>query len=84
MPKSSRDFLTDEQVEIEIERLRNSPSVKLARQEINIRYRRRQIMYALRHQEKRGKQLEAMGVTPENMEAILFGNSDDLEEGVFE
>ena len=43
-----RDFLTDEQVEMEIERLRNSERVKLANKEIRIKLRRRKYMYQLR------------------------------------
>ena len=42
----SRDkFLTDEQVEIEIERLLNSEDVALAKKEIRIKDKRRQYMY---------------------------------------
>ena len=60
MPK---DFLTDEQVELEIERLSESPAVMLAKQEQRIKYRRRQYMYQLRYFEKRGKELMAQGIT---------------------
>lgn len=68
-----RDYLTDEQVEEEIERLTNSPEVQLARQEQRIKYRRRQYMYQLRNMEKRGKELMEKGVTEETLEAVLFG-----------
>ena len=71
-----RDYLTDEQVEEEIERLTNSPEVQLARQEQRIKYRRRQYMYQLRNMEKRGKELMESGVTEENLEAVLFGKED--------
>lgn len=64
----ARDVLTDLQVEEEIRRLLDSPHVKLAKKEEAIRYRRRQYMYQLRSLEKKGKQLEAMGVTMENLE----------------
>lgn len=64
MPK---DFLTDEQVELEIERLSESPAVMLARQEQRIKYRRRQYMYQLRYFEKRGKELMAQGITLDNL-----------------
>ena len=37
-----KEFLTDEQVEQEIEKLQDSPLVKLARKEQRIRYKRRQ------------------------------------------
>lgn len=55
------DFLTDEQVEQEIERLSQSLAVKLARKEARIKYRRRQTMYTLRQLEKRGEQLMMKG-----------------------
>lgn len=75
----ARDLFTDEQVEMEIERLLDSEEVQLAKKEAAIKYRRRQYMYQLRSMEKRGKQLKAEGITMENMEAKLFG---DLEEEV--
>ena len=75
----AKDFMTDEQVEMEIERLLDSEEVQLAKKEAAIKYRRRQYMYQLRSMEKRGKQLKAEGITMENIEARLFG---DLEEEV--
>lgn len=68
-----RDYLTDAQVEEEIERLTSSPEVQLARQEQRIKYRRRQYMYQLRNMEKRGKELAKQGVTADNLEKVLFG-----------
>lgn len=68
----ARDVFTDLQVEEEIRRLLVSPHVKLAKKEEAIRYRRRQYMYQLRSLEKKGKQLEAMGVTMENLEGEDF------------
>lgn len=68
-----RDYLTDAQVEEEIERLTSSPEVQLARQEQRIKYRRRQYMYQLRNMEKRGKKLAKQGVTADNLEKVLFG-----------
>ena len=68
-----RNYLTDAQVEEEIERLTNSPEVQLARQEQRIKYRRRQYMYQLRNMEKRGKELAKQGVTADNLEKVLFG-----------
>lgn len=64
----AKDFLTDEQVDIEIERLKSSPHVALAKREQAIKMRRRQYMYQLRWYEKRGKELEAMGVTLEDLD----------------
>lgn len=75
----SREFLTDEEVELEIDRLTKSEAVKLARREQRIKYRRRQQLYTLRAYEKRGKQLMADGVTMEAldiMDAVM-----DAEEG---
>ena len=62
--------MTDEMVEEEILRLQTSPHVKLARREEAIRNRRRQYMYQLRMYEKKGKALEAQGVTLEELEEM--------------
>ena len=62
--------MTDEMVEEEILRLQTSPHVKLARREEAIRNRRRQYMYQLRLYEKKGKQLEAQGITLEELEEM--------------
>ena len=62
--------MTDEMVEEEILRLQTSPHVKLARREEAIRNRRRQYMYTLRMYEKKGKALEAQGVTLEELESM--------------
>ena len=72
-----REFITDEMVEEEIARLQKSPYVKLARKEERIRYARRQYLYALRMYEKKGKQLEADGVTMEALESLGGGEQDD-------
>ena len=76
----AKDFLTDEQVELEIQRLLQSEEVQLAKKEIRIKYKRRQYMYQLRNMEKRGKQLKADGITLENMEEKLFGAIPGEEE----
>lgn len=68
MPK---EFYTEAQVEEEIERLSKSEYVKLARRELRLKYKRRQRMYQLRSLEKRGRQLDAEGVTLENLETML-------------
>lgn len=65
-----REFMSDEMVEEEILRLQTSPHVRLARREEAIRNRRRQYMYQLRMYEKKGKQLEAQGVTLEELEEM--------------
>jgi hypothetical protein len=69
---ASERFLTDEQVEAEILRLKASPHVKLAKKEEAIRNRRRQYMYCLRMYEKKGKALEAQGVTMSTLELEYF------------
>ena len=61
----AREYLTDYEVEKEIERLNESPAVLLARQEQRLKYRRRQYLYTLRSFEKRGKELMADGITYE-------------------
>lgn len=66
----AKDFLSDEMVEEEILRLQSSPLVKLARREEAIRNRRRQYMYQLRMYEKKGKALEAQGITLAELEEM--------------
>ena len=63
-------YLTDEQVEREIERLIESPLVALARKEERIRYKRRQVLYNLRTLEKKGKQLQEAGITMEMLQRL--------------
>lgn len=72
--------LSDFEVEQEIERLLDSEEVKLAKKEIRIRYKRRQYMYQLRNMEKRGKQLTKNGITIDNIESKLFGNTEEFED----
>ena len=64
----AKEFMSDEMVEEEILRLQSSPLVKLARREEAIRNRRRQYMYQLRMYEKKGKALEAQGITMEELD----------------
>ena len=73
----AKEFLTDEQVEAEIERLRVSPLVALARREQRIKYRRRQYLYQLRDLEKKGKALAEAGVTMEKLTDI----DDEMRNG---
>lgn len=75
MKQLNRNFLTDEAVEEEILRLQASPLVKLARREEAIRNRRRQYMYQLRMYEKKGRELQAQGITLEELSDLC-----DLEE----
>jgi hypothetical protein len=66
----AREEFTDEMVEEEILRLKKSPLVKLAKREEALRYRRRQYMYQLRMYEKRGKALQAQGITIADLEEM--------------
>ena len=70
MATRGRQGLTDEQVEQEIEKLRGSHYVKLARKEEQIRYRRRKYLYTLRQYDRMGRELEQAGVTFEVLEAM--------------
>ena len=72
---SRRTFITDEAVEKEIEELRESPYVALARRELRLKYKARQKLYALRNLEKRGKELAAIGITVDTIDEYL----EDLE-----
>lgn len=73
----AREFLTDREVEAEIERLTQTEAVKLARREQRIKYKRRQQLYTLRALEKRGKQLMAEGVTMEALDIMELGIEDE-------
>ena len=66
-------FLTDEEVEREIERLQESEMVRLAKKEEYVRNRRRQYLYSLRSYEKKGKELAKSGITMDVLESILKG-----------
>ena len=74
-----KDYLTDEQVEKEIERLQDSPLVALARKEARLRYRRRQTLYNLRNLEKKGKELTEAGITMEILESMAK-ECDEVEQ----
>jgi hypothetical protein len=69
-------FLTDEQVEQEIERLNASEAVALARRKARLEYRRRQYLYQLRDLEKKGKALLAAGITREVLDS-MYENCDE-------
>ena len=66
----AKEFLTDAQVEREIERLKASEYVKLAKKEERMRLKRRQYMYCLRTLEKKGKELAAAGITMELLDCM--------------
>lgn len=69
-------FITDAEVELEIDRLSKSPMVALAKKEQAIKYRRRQYLYKLRGLEKRGQELAEQGVDLDSLECF------DAEYGV--
>ena len=74
----AKDWLTDQEVEAEIESLRTSPMVQLARKEQALKYKRRQALYQLRNLEKRGLKLAEQGITMDNIEVMLFGGAEDV------
>lgn len=71
----AKEYIPDEMLDVEILRLQNSHHVKLARREENIRNRKRNYMYQLLMYEKKGKALEAQGITLESLEemAVCYG-----------
>lgn len=71
--------LTDEQVELEIARLQKSPHVKLANQERRLREKRRMYLYGLRQLEKKGKELEEAGITPDVLRGMYGADTDYAE-----
>lgn len=76
----AKDWLTDEQVEKEIERLRFDPMVQLARKEQRLKYKRRSELYKLRNLQKRGMELTANGITYDNIEEEMFGDLEEFAE----
>ena len=70
MAKKYDGFLTDDEVEEEIERLSSSEAVALARREARLKYKRRQFLYQLRDLEKIGKALMQAGITREVLDAM--------------
>lgn len=75
----TRETLTDEQVEMEIARLRQTEEVALAEKEVRLKNRRRIYMSQLRYLEKRGKELKRQGITFDNIKSRLFGDLPDEE-----
>lgn len=66
-----RTFITDAEVEKELEELKQSPFVALARREQRLKYKYRQQLYTLRNLEKRGKELAAIGITIDTIDEQL-------------
>ena len=78
MAKKCENWLTDEEVEQEIERLKTSDAVKLAKKKMRYEYRRRQYLYGLRDLEKKGKALMAAGITAEMLDEMYSGESEEV------
>lgn len=78
MAKKCENWLTDEEVEQEIERLKASDAVKLAKKKMRYEYRRRQYLYGLRDLEKKGKALMAAGITAEMLDEMYSGESEEV------
>jgi hypothetical protein len=74
----AKNFLTDDEVVLEIERLKGSEAVKLARKKMRLEYRRRQVLYGLRNLEKKGKELMAAGITSEMLDQMY--SDENVEE----
>lgn len=66
-----RTFLTDEAVEKELEELKASPYVQLARREQRLKYKYRQQLYTLRNLDKRGRELADIGITLDKLDEYL-------------
>jgi hypothetical protein len=77
MKKKCDSWLTDEEVEQEIERLNASEAVALARREQRLKYKRRQYLYQLRDLEKKGEALLAAGITREVLDALYMNGGEE-------
>lgn len=66
----TKEILTEAQIS-EIERLKGSEFVKIARKEQRLKYKKRQQLYILRNLEKRGRALAEAGITLDDLEAQL-------------
>lgn len=74
----ARKVLSPAAVEKEIEQLRKSEYVKLAALEQQVKQdKRRKYLSQLRWQDKRGRELAAAGVTPENIRAFVEAAETD-------
>lgn len=72
MIEKKKRGMTDEEVEQEIERLRKSEFVKIAKKEEQIRYARRNLLYNLRSLERKGRQLYEMGWRAEDADEAEY------------
>lgn len=76
----AKEYLTDEMVAEEVERLKESDYVRLAQKEIRLKSKRRKWLYQLRWMEKRGRQLEAQGITLDNIDKLIAAIPVDEDE----
>ena len=74
----ARKFTPEELLDAEIERLRQTPAVKLAQKEQRLLNRKRKYLSDLRWLEKRGKALMAEGWTAETLE-LKFKDIPEVE-----
>lgn len=77
---SNKRGLSDKEVEQEIERLKNSAAVKLAKTEQRMRNKRRQYLYCLRVLENQGKALMQAGITEEVLREMYTENDCEFYE----
>lgn len=71
-------YMTDAEVEQEIQRLRGSDYVKLSQLEQRLKAdKRRKYLADLRWHEKRGQMLAAQGINIDNMEERLFPETEE-------
>lgn len=75
----AKSVLTDEEVEVEIERLKQSEYVKLARKAERIKYKRKQRLYQYQWFENIGKELAKQGYTLDNIAERMGEENDDKE-----
>ena len=70
------ESMTFEEIDAEIERLKNSPYVALARAERMVRYHRTRVLENLRREEAKGRELEESGLTMDVLEEKARGLED--------
>ena len=73
------EFISDAEVEREIERLSKSEAVALAQKAMRLKNRRRQRLYQLRDFEKKGRALMDAGITAEMLEAMYAADEEAYE-----
>lgn len=76
MARTNNPYIPDEELDAEIERLRESPDVRLAEKYKRVMNRRRIYLYELRAADKRGRELRAHGITEETLDGA-YGCDDE-------